>query len=175
MADYVGGLRARLVRDSVFFTIKNTLGAIGWFDAGRRHQPLTVTTEQQNLGTEIPLNTLAVTDEGRSTRDIELGSNFSSKPWVFYADFFAESDSLSIDVSNDIADILEGRFPAFGRVGPVVQVYDYTQATPTPIFYVDIESVRIDRGQRFSEPYLRHWRSVQWLVVDYYNDTTGGG
>jgi hypothetical protein len=171
MTVYVGGLRARLIKDSCYFTLVDALTTLGWFDPTRRHQPITMVAEQQDLTVEIPLNTLALFAEGRGpTLDWELGSTFSQHSRLYYVDFFAESDALGEHVIEDVRDILEGRMPSIGRADPIINVMDYTQATPTQLFYVDVEGVRQDRAHNFPQPYLRHWFSLQFTLTDYYGD-----
>lgn len=170
---YVGGLRARLIKDSVYYTLNAALDALGWYDPARKHAPVTFEGEAQDTATEIPLNTLALSDEAEFSRDLELGSNLAERPWTMYVDLFAESDSLGLHLIRDVKDILEGRMPSIGRDWPAITVMDWTMATPAEIFRVDVEQVRIDRAHNYPHPYLRHWYSCQFQIVDAYNDENG--
>lgn len=167
---YVGGLRARLVKDSLYEMINDSLDALGWFDSGRRHAPINFVNEDMANDLEVPLNTLALSDSDITTSQIEMGSTLSEHTWAYYVDFFGESDTLSIHMAHDIKDILEGRMPSIGRTGPKFTVYDYTQATPPDLFTCMIQGVAMDRAQTYSKPWQKYWRSVSFVVVDEYAD-----
>lgn len=174
MTIYVGGLRARLISESLFQMVKQSLGSLGWFDAGRQHAPINLVAEPQDLETEIPLNTLAIIDENLSEVEGEVGSLLADHNWVHMIDFYAESDAIGKQLIFDVRDILTGRMPSIGRTGPTVNVYDYTQgATPPQIFYVDITNVRLDRGHNWPHPWLQHWFSLQFFTEDHYADENG--
>lgn len=166
---YVGGLRARLLNDSIFAMLNDCLSRLNWFNPNRGYTPINFVTGQQDIRSAIPFNTLAFSSENESEVDWELGSNLSEHHQNYLIDFFAESEALSVHLTRDIADILKGRYPQLGRFGPVVQVYDYQQDPPPPIFYVDIEQIRVDRAHNWSEPYLQYWRSVSFVALDYYD------
>lgn len=173
---YVGGLRARLVQDSIFFMLRDVLTNLNWLMTGRGYAPINFVTGQQDISTPVPINTLALFAEGESENDWEIGSNLGEHRQTFMIDFFAENDALSIHLTRDIADILKGRFStAGGAHGPVVQVYDYQLDPPPAIFYVDLEQIRVDRAHNWTEPYLRNWRSISFVAVDYYDDPPLGG
>jgi len=166
----VGGLRSRLIFDSTYQTVKDGLTALGWFETGRRHAPINLVDEPQDTDEEVPLNTLAVSDENVRSENWELGSILAEKVRWFYVDLFAESDSLGKHLIGDVADLLEGRFASIGRAGPVIYVYDYRQTTPTAVFTCDVMNLRIDRAHGWNRPWLRHWYSIQFQVVDFYAD-----
>lgn len=167
---YVGGLRARLIKDSVHSTLRTSLSALGWFTPGASHSPVTLLAEPVAVDTEVPFNTLAISDEVSTTDEIEMGSRLSDVPWTFFVDFYAENDSIGLHMIRDIKDILEGRFPSIGRNAPIIPVYDYTLATPVQIFVVEVEDVRVDKAHDFPQPWLRHWRECNFTIIDTYED-----
>lgn len=168
MTIYVGGVRYRLIRDSLISMITTSLGALGWFDAGRQHLPLNVVTSEVPEGEEVPLNTLAFTDDDLDSSEEELGSNFAEHAWSWYIDFYAENNSVGVHLIQDVKAILDGRFPSIGRTGPILPVYDYTMATPTVAFTCEIEDVSTHKAHGFSKVYQRHWHGCSFTLLDYH-------
>jgi hypothetical protein len=102
--------------------------------------------------------------------EMEMGSTLSEHRWAFYLDFFGENDALSIHMSHDVKDILEGRMASIGRTGAIFTVYDWQQATPPELFTCGITGVSLDRAQNFPKPWQKYWRSVAFIVADEYAD-----
>lgn len=175
MTIIVGGLRSRLIFDSTYKVINDGLTALGWFAGGRHHAPVTFVPDEQDVETEVPLNTLALSDENVSSAEIELGSMLSDNTRTFYLDFFAEEDALGKHLIGDCRDLLQGRMPSIGRTGPAIAIYDFRQATPPVVFYVQVEGVRIDRAHNFPHPWAKHWYSIQFDLVDSYSDENDAG
>jgi hypothetical protein len=167
-----GGMRKRLIRESLYQMLYESLAALGWFDAGRQHEDISFRAEPVDPQDPIPINTIGLADENDNAIDIELGSNFSEHRWTFYVDFFAEKDSLGLHVSGDIQDILEGRIDSIGRTDPIFTVYDYDQATPPNLFTCQISLVMRDKALTWSKPHQKHWYSVRFDVLDYYGNET---
>lgn len=172
MATIVGGLRARLIRDSLFHMLHDSLSSLGWFSANRRHQPLIFTGTDIDRLTEVPLNTLVLSDDNLTEVDFELGSNGVESTWTYYVDFYAEDDSVGKHLIHDVRDILGGRMSTIGRTHPVCPVYDYRQATPSLIFYVDLERIVVDRAHDFPKMWQKHWYACRFDVIDAYADET---
>lgn len=170
MSEIVGGIRARLIYDSIYYWTYEALEALGWFDSGRKHGAIRFDGGSVDADEEIPLNTLALTDEDLWELEAELGSNMSENRWTFYLDFFAESDVLGKEMVHDLRDILGGRMSSIGRDKAHVPVYDYRLATPTIQFYVDIEDLVVDRARDFPKPWQKHWFALRFDVVDSYTD-----
>lgn len=170
MSQYVGGLRARLIRESVYREVRSALTALGWFDAGRRHLPIAFLDEAVPNREEVQLNTGALSDEAHNETEEELGSNLAEHRWTYYVDFFGESDALATHFIHDIRDILAGRFNSIGRTGPTIAVYDYSIATPVFLFNVGIEHILVDRAHNFPSARLAHWYAVRFEIVDNYAD-----
>lgn len=169
MTQIVGGLRARLIRESLYQMINTALDDLGWFDAGRPHQPVTFEASSKNQQEQIAMNTAALGDDNSSGEDIELGSQLSEERWFMYVDFYAESDALGVHFARDLKDILEGRITAIGRDDPSFTVYDWRQATPVSLFVCQIEEVAVDKAHGFLKPWLEHWYSTSFVVVDTYS------
>lgn len=174
---YVGGLRARLVHDSIYRMLYDALDALGWFDVSSSRSTITFNSEPLPPDIEVPINTIALADEDERGEAIELGSQLQELRWQMYVDFFAENDALGLHVVRDIKDILQGRMASIGRDRPIVEVYDYTLATPVEIFSVEIEDVFTDKARDFPQPWLRAWRTCGFAVIDTYagDDTPDRG
>jgi hypothetical protein len=175
----VGGLRARLIRDSFEKMLRDALDARGWFDTDRRHSPITLISGAYDWDEPIPLNTLSIAAEDLSSDEIELGSNAAEDRWTVWVDFYAESEPLGMDVAHDIRDILRGKMPAIDRIAPIFPVLDFTvdlveppePPEPPPIlFYCDIEDVVVDRARGFTRPHERYWYAVRCDIVDEFFD-----
>lgn len=167
MTEVVGGLRARLIRESVYQMIYSSLDALNWFDPTRPHLPVSFESKSADTNVQILENTAALGDESMPPGfDVELGSRLTERRWTMYVDFFGQNDALSLHFIRDVEDILEGRITAVGRTRPQVDVYDYQQATPPILFTCDIENVMVDRAHGFLKPWLEHWYSCSFTVVD---------
>jgi len=169
----VGGLRARLIRDSVFHVVDDALRALGWYDEVAGRAPVTLRPTPYPLDEQVPPNTVALSDETDDATEMELGSDLSEFTWGMFADVYGENDAVALHLAGDVADALAGRMPSIGRGRPVVDVYNYTLATPVVIFTVEVIDVRKDRAHGFPQPWLRFWRSVSFRVVDAYEDENG--
>lgn len=167
---YVGGLRARLIKESIFQTVHDSLDALGWFDTGRKHTPITFSDTTVPDSDSVQKNTLVLNDWDASELEGEMGSLFTEFRSIYYLDFYAESDAIGVHMSQDLKDILAGRMSSIGRSSPTISVVDYTIATPAEIFVVQIENIFVDRPEVFTFQWQRHQRSVRFEVVDNYTD-----
>jgi hypothetical protein len=172
MTTITGGLRDRLIFDSMWRTVDNGLRAIGWYNAGRDHLPVTFVPEQLNWDEQIALNTIAVAPLDVKDRAWELGSDFRQNRWVFYFDVFGEDEAIGNHLSGDIRDILRGKIPSIGRNMPVVNIYDYTQATPPMIGYCEVSKVVKERSPSFSHRWERYLYVIRVELDDYYDTVT---
>lgn len=168
MTIYVGGLRKRLIRESLYRTINDSLDLLGWFDSGRYHSPITFTSEPVKDFQKVEVNTGALADLDHGELDDELGSLQAIHRWTMYFDFFGENDAVSLHIAGDVKDIMGGRMPSIGRSDPSLTVLDYTQATPPELFTVQVESIIIDRPTVFDRQFQAHWYTVRFDLVDYY-------
>lgn len=172
MTTIVGGLRARIIRDSLYHMLHDSLDALDWFDAGRRHRPIVFTGTSTDRQTEIALNTLVLSDDNLTETEYELGSNGIESTWTFYIDFYAEDDDVGKHLIHDVRDILGGRMSTIGRTYSNCPVYDYRMATPTIVFTVDLERIIVDRAHDFPKQWQKHWYACRFDVVDAYGDET---
>lgn len=170
MVTPVGGLRSRLLKDSLFNHVEGYMRALGWFDAGRQHLPFSMAPEAVDSEEKIPFNTLAISDADMQSTDWEMGSLMSEERWTFYFDFYGENDAVGLHVIQDVKAILEGRFASLGQRGPSFPVYDYQQATPPIIAFSEVENVDVSKAQDFPKPWQRHWYAVRFDVLDYVTD-----
>lgn len=170
MSQVVGGLRARFIRDSIYYMLYDRLADLGWFDEGRHHDPISFTGDEVDREEEIKFNTIALVDEDLSEAEDELGSNLAEHRWQFYVDFYAESADIGKQLINDVRDILGGRMSTIGRDDPSVDIYDLRDATPSIIFRVQIEEISVDRAHDWPKPWLKHWHACAFTIVDHYGD-----
>lgn len=168
MTIHVGGLRSRLVKDSLYSMINDALTDLGWFSSGRQHAPIHFRSFPLHEEEEVDINSLALSDEDLVVVEQELGSIFSEHDWQFYLDFYAEDNALGIHMAHDLEAILTGRFPSIGRGESRFPVYDYTEATPSIFTYCEIEEVIVDRARGFPKPWQKFWYVVSFSVLDYY-------
>jgi hypothetical protein len=162
----VGGLRTRFVYDSVFNALYAGMTELGWFEPGRKHRPVTFVSEPVAADDEVGLNTIAMGEGPMFDRERELGSNMSSSEYAFYIDIYAESGPVGRDMANDMRDLIMGRHG--GRTTPTFTIYDYRQATPSAIGWVDVERVNIYREDQPSRPWQKFWYTVRFDVTDDY-------
>lgn len=176
MPIYVGGTRTRLISDSFYQMIRQSLMALDWFNPARQHEPVELVRGEVSWDEPTAINTLAISDVDITDTEIELGSNLTEDRWSVYVDFYAENDSLGTHMAGDIRDILRGKMPSIGRDRPICSVYDYTQVLDPDVdvapflFNVDIENVMLDRAHNASRPWMQHWFSVRTDLVDEYGD-----
>lgn len=173
MTTIVGGTRHRLIKQSLYNMIQQSLTDLGWFQAGRVPFPVSFRSTPIQTDEEVDLNTGVLSTENWDESGSELGSNFGEFSWVAYVDFYAESDSVGQHFIGDIYEIIAGRMSSIGRGRTSFPVYDLRQATPPVAFYCDLEEPMIDRAHDFIKPYQRHWFACRFLIRDAYGDETG--
>lgn len=167
---FVGGLRARLIRDSFEYLLRSSLGDRGWFDANRRHEPVTIVSAPADWDEPMAMNTIAVNASNVDDIPGEMGSNYTEDTWTYYVDFYAENEVLGMDVANDIRDILRGKLPSIGREATSFDVYDFSDATPPVIFQCELENVIVDRARGAVQPWEKFWFAIRCDVIDAYGD-----
>lgn len=167
----VGGMRQRAIFDSVYNEMNRALAALGWFDPGRQHLPLTFLADSLNPDEEVPFNTMALVGEDTLPGSpLELGSNYEEHRTTYYVDLFAESKPLGEHVIYDVRDILEGRMPSIQRSSPTIDLYDYSQATPPLFGSAEVEFVTVDRSHRYAFAWQKYWYSCSFSLLDEYGD-----
>lgn len=170
MSAVIGGLRNRLILKAFFDTVRDGLGELGWLDSGRAHAPLNLTSRQYHLDEEVPINTVACSTANITPEDMEIGSGLAEHAIEAYVDVYGENDSLAAHVADDVVALLAGRFSGVGRADPSIEVWNWSLATPVPIFVVQVEGVQRDRARDFPHPWQRHWYVVRCDLLDTYDD-----
>jgi hypothetical protein len=172
-----GGLRSRLIADSVRLTIIAGLEAFGWFDGTihdnppgpRRHRPLSYVPRPRNWDEQITVNAIAIGTDDVYDHPLGLGGEVEDT-FEIWVDVFAENDQLGWQLAMDIRDLVLGKYPEFGRTGPVIDVYDLRQATPAAFTQVDIAAVDVDRAEGEARQWQAHWFMVRIDIEDDYAD-----
>jgi len=176
---FAGGLRDRLIYDSLWYCFNASLGGLGWFDATiydtpvgtRQNRPVTLQAQQIDWTEEISPNTIAFAPDNETDQDWELGTSLSQQTWRFYCTIIAESEPISVQLAGDVRDILRGRLSTIERDGgPYVNLYNWSAATPYRIGYLEIQNVSILRMPLYSEKWQRYMREVTWEALDWYSD-----
>lgn len=170
MTEIVGGLRARLLHDSLFNTVDAGLGELGWYDPDRRHQPLRLVDQPAREDETVSVNTMAMDVRTVDLFDLEVGSGLTQDDIAVVFDFYAENDSVGFDVTNDVRDLLRGRLD----VGPQrasFDLQDYRQDPPVKIGYATVDEVRVERPAAVAvQEWRRHWYQIRCVVHDAYTD-----
>lgn len=168
MTTVTGGLRARFLHDSLAHVLEAGLTGLGWFDAGRRHLPLQILHGPHHWEIPVALNSLVMTSLGAETEEIELGSRLSTEHTVITADLYAQSDSLGIEVTNDMRDLLRGRVPG-GATNGVFPILDFRTATPEPVGLAVVQEVGVQRSiVQVPEEWARHVFTLSVRLDDTY-------
>lgn len=170
----VGGLRARLIRDSFYNYVKDGVVARGWTNTGRRHTPFQFIPQPGEWSEEVPLNSIAVSAEDVLDEEAEMGSQLTDDTWTYYVDIYAEGEAVGQDVAHDIRDMLRGKFPSIGMGVQAFPVWDYRMPTPDILFSCEISSVVSDRARNFPQAWRRYWFSVRCDVLDSYETELDG-
>lgn len=166
----VGGLRTRLIFMSFQEMLRAGLYDLGWFDTGRKHQPINFIVRPPDWTEAVDFNSIAVTLEDVADDDVELGSNLTDDSWTVSVDIYCEKDSVGLSLIGDIRDIIRGKMPSIGRTGPTLPVFDYLAATPSEIFSCGIENVTVDRARNFPKAWQQHWWAARCDLIDTYGD-----
>lgn len=168
--ELVGGLRARLLQDSLYHTINDALGELGWYDQHRQHQSLRFLAKPLRWDQAVQPNLIAMQIETVELAELELGSGLTEDEIAVLFDCYLENESVGAHLTNDLRDLLRGRHTV-GPQHPVFDLYDYRQATPPTIGYAVIDEVRIERSSALvQQDYARHWYQVRCLVHDVYTN-----
>lgn len=168
---YVGGQRARFIKDSLYFMVYDALDELGWFDLDLEDTVEFVPNPIDPLTEIVPVK-IALEDDDDNSFDLEMGSNFTEFRWRFYIDVYGNPDHKddALHLATDIRDILQGRFPSLGRTAPILHVLDYDMATPVEIFVCEIENIDKERVPYGFKPWLKAWYSISFAVIDTYTD-----
>lgn len=164
-----GGVRDRLIDDSIFYCVRDSLDILGWFDSGRRHAPVNLISEPMEDDVEIPLNTIAMDSDSITSDDVEIGSVAQTNMIDIWFDVYGENDAFAKEIAGDIRDILGGLHPEIGRNDSVIDVYDWRMATPDYLFSVQVSNLERQRHHKYAKASgrsQRHWYSVVCMVEE---------
>ena len=155
-----GGIRNRMILESILRAVEADLTARGWFDSGNQHQPITIIDEYPDESDEVAVNTLAFSMGDTRTEPLEMGG--LSEQWIvpIFVDMFAESDGLGRHVVGDVYD--------FVMKNQKFQVYDYRNATPTEEFVVQYVEYTAEtrKPDRAVNAWQKHWHVCAFAVSD---------
>lgn len=171
MTTYDAGLRLRFIRDSLFYMVRESMEAAGWFENEPRRAPVELLPEPVDGSVEIVPNKVAMSTDDTTTLEWELGTDMEQLRWDVYFDVFAENESVGIHIVGDIVAILKGKMPSVGRTSSSFDVYDFRDMDEGPIFKCDLEEIdssRVDPTTNFNKFY---W-VIGCQIVDYH--VTGG-
>lgn len=161
MATLEGGLRDRMMLQSVVNDIVADLTARDWFNnTGKDYSPFVVVDEFPDDKDEVELNTIAFSMGDTQSTALELGSKSEILYTSLFVDFFAEGDGLGRHVVGDVATHVNdvGQFT----------VYDYRQVIPTAEFVVNVSDGSLERTKpvRAVNAWQKHWHSVAFVVTE---------
>lgn len=165
-----GGLRRRLLSESVRVTILASLDRMGWFDAGRQHDPLNFAAKPNDWDEQVVPNTFSITLEDTHEDPSELGDVAVDDTITFFFDFYADSDALGRHVAWDVHAIVMGLATAAGRNAPVFDVYNLLAPTPSIFTQVDVEHCVVDQVDGDRRPWQAHWWFVRFDLLDDHAD-----
>lgn len=164
----VGGLRMRLLHDSLHALVVEGLTELGWLDPDRSHGPIRVLTQPTRWDTPIQPNIVAIDHESVTSTEFEVGSLLTEDTVISYVEIYAESDSLGMDLSNDVRDVLRGRL-TMATIYGTFPIYDYRHATPPIVGHATVNAVNSLRNAAISEEnWVRHWFRVRAEILDTY-------
>jgi hypothetical protein len=162
----LGGLRARLVRDSLVLVFDGALNDLGWYDTDRRHRPVRLTIEAIPLSEPIEPNLIMLTVRRGSNEPVEIGSDLSTSRSQILVDIFAEDESLGEHLWGDIRDVLRGRIGSTLSSFPIL---DLRQSTPTILGYAQLFDVSAARlWAQVEASWQRRWFRVEAFMDDTY-------
>ena len=170
-----GGLRLRFLADAMYVGIKEELRALGWFEptvhdtppGTRQHQPVRFVHRPIDWDEPVKPNMLSLSIEGVEKDDGETGSNLTFDMTAIQIAIFGESDSILMEISNDIRDILRGRMGTrFARA--VVRIVD--PRDDLQLGYATLDEPRVVRNPSLAQPnWKRSWVTVTVIAQDCYH------
>lgn len=154
-----GGLRDRLIFESIRNNVVAELTTLGWFGAGREHTAITIVDEFPDDNDEVALNTLAFSLGDGAGYDRELGNNDESHEMTMFIDFFAEDDAVGRHLRGDIY--------AYLRANDQQPVYDYSTGGNPQFGTVEVlADIEKRKPERAVNKWQKHWYVVSFTVLD---------
>lgn len=167
-----GGLRDRMIDMSIFRYVQDGLTALGWFNASTLRAPVVMRDTPVGDGEKIEPNLVCMSNENMMVEDLETGSTGSWNRFDVYFDVYAESDALGKHLIGDIQGILAGQHSDIGCVSPFIQVYDYSQATPSEEFLIEVENTERNRNRSHAVD-TTHARHMWTLLAEIEDSRVG--
>lgn len=159
-----GGLNLRFIHDNLVLLVSDLIDDSDWNDTGRHNLSVAVVSDHLDPDEEIKPNLISVVPEDILHSDAEVGSNLTNQRITFAIDILAESHAVGLHLAGDITTYFQAlyNFP----------VLNLAQATPTPLFYCDIEGVVQERNRLYENKRNKFWWVVSFHVVrsDFSSD-----
>lgn len=170
--------RPRMVRESIFQDLRDTLIRTDWL-AGTTRDGLVTTTPSSTFPllegkpinlidffpegvSETPPNTFAVDiGEPGDLVEGELGGYFE-QPYGFEFAFYASSDAVAIALFSDLTDRYMGLSDS-----PFISLYNYLTDPPNLVVRMEVENFKYARNQHTAAPNEVHLYSAQLEITDY--------
>ena len=165
---YSGGLRRRLIKDSLAKMIDFKLDALGWYATDSWFTPVTFIDEPLLPADKVPENSVSLAFENLYPSEAELGSLLDRIEWEFFVDIYAEDESAGIHLSGDVLDLLQGKFASLGRTDPSFEVLDFTQDPSPKLFTCSLEELELSKVRESEYQHRKHFFTVGGYVVDYH-------
>jgi hypothetical protein len=153
-----GGLRDRMVIESLGNHIQTHLTALGWFDPLREHKPINVISGFPNDTDEVELNTMAFSVENAFGEDMEMGSDAEVHQTAFFVDMFMEDDAVGWHLSGDVYFFL--------KKNRHLDVFDYSTGGNPVDFKVELMDIDRRKPVRAVNAWQRHWFTVSFVAED---------
>ncbi len=161
---YSGGMRLRLIFDSFYMMLRNSLSESGLLDttpAGWKNS-VKIIPEPVDPSKKVEPNTISLMADFMNPSPAELGSYRQRRDQDVYVDIFAESERAGIHIMGDLLSAIEGE----SRDTDVLPVFDYSQVGQPEVFYCeikDIEAVRLEDGEK---GFNRFWWRIGCTLED---------
>jgi len=155
-----GGLRDRMIHESLGRHIETDLTTRGWFDAGRDHAPIIVITGFPNDTDEVEINTIAFSVEDATGEDLEMGSLSEVHQTAFFVDMFMEDDAVGWHLSGDVYSFVR-------KNAASLDVFDYSQGGDPVDFTVSLIEIQRRKPTRAVNSWQRHWFTVGLIAEDF--------
>lgn len=167
-----GGLRDRLIIESLHKNLHAHLTTLGWFDPTvfsdpvglRQHKPVSMIDEFPDDDENVEFNTIAVSSGDQAGRDFELGSKLEEHEMAIFIDFFAEGDSVGKHLIGDVYE--------YFRTNDIQTVRDYAGnpldlGYPEPLFTVEVlDDIDKRKADKATQEWQKHWYVCSFTVVD---------
>lgn len=164
----------RHVHRTVFDALSTGMTSLGWTGTNPPYGALPVTLiseypkEFDLVKAALVPNKIAITYGIEfPTNWIELGGTLASQEVPFFADVYAETEGIALAMTNDIRDLLLGRFPVLMKNR--MPVKDYSSGTPVDLTDWRIEFAEVERIPVQGRP---EGATVRWSTVIEFSDVT---